>query len=109
LIKGLRNEVAKKRKNGSHAFEMRYWSKEEVQSPYLKKTAVKKLIHADSRSNFLSMYPTHMTNAIFLISKKASLLNAWGKVSFNARLVMDKLGHFHIHATVEKDKIPSEN
>lgn len=88
---------------------MRYRSKKEVQSLYLEKTAVKKLIYADSRSDFLSMYPTHVTNAIFLISKKASLLNAQGKVSFDARLVMDKLGHFHIHATVEKDEIPSEN
>lgn len=52
LMKGLRNEVTKKRKNGSHAFEMMYRSKKEIQSLYLEKTAVKKLIHANSRSDF---------------------------------------------------------
>jgi putative transposase len=108
-MKGLRNEVAKRRKNGSHAFEMKFRSKKDVQSLYLEKTAIKKLIHADSRSDFLSMYPTHVTNAIFLISKEASLLNERGKVSFDARLVMDKLGHFHIHATVERDEATPDN
>jgi putative transposase len=109
LMKGLRTEVAKKKKNPRGRFEMKFRSKKETQSIYLEKTAVKALISADDDKNFLRMYPTHVTNAIFLISKKAKLLEPTGKVRFDARLVLDELGRYHIHATVERDVVPPEN
>jgi transposase len=109
LMKGLIANASKRKKNPIHTFKMRYRSKKDDQSIYLEKTEVKAILEGEGSKDFLKIYPTHVTNALFMISKRAKLLNPSGKVQFDARLVMNKLGHFHIHATVETDVSVPEN
>lgn len=104
FVVGCKNNLEKRKEDPNFQFDMKFRSKKDKnQSIVIPYDAIKawKMDPENSRGEF-KMYPTYIKNSILFYTRKNTELPS--TIKHECRLVMNKLGHFHLHISIFKER-----